>query len=66
MRNEMGWNALPRPSNWHPETPFPGTFPERNQKMRFPDSFIFNGLEPLKKAAHPCAALVPTVYPDTT
>ncbi len=30
--------------------------------MRFSDSFIFNGLSPLKMAAHPCTALVPAVY----
>ncbi len=33
----------------------PGLFQPRNRKMRFPGSFIFNGLQPLKMA----------VYPDT-
>ena len=30
--------------------------------MRFPGFFVFNGLGPLKMAAHPCVALVPAVH----
>jgi len=36
--------------------PFPGLFQPRKRKTRFPASFIFNGLQPLKMAAPPCAA----------
>ncbi|WP_456373580.1 hypothetical protein, partial [Thiolapillus sp.] len=35
---------------------FPGLFQPRNQKMRFPGSFIFNGLQPLKMAVYPYTA----------
>jgi hypothetical protein len=42
----------------HPEKPVPGAFLEQNQKMRFPDSFIFKGLLLLKMLAYPCTRLV--------
>ncbi len=32
-----------------------GLFQLRKRKMRFPASFIFNGLQPSKMVAHPCA-----------
>ncbi len=34
---------------------FHGLFQPRKRKTRFPASFIFNGLQPSKMAAHPCA-----------
>ncbi len=38
------------------EKALPWFFQPRKRKTRFPASFIFNGLQPLKMAAPPCAA----------